>query len=55
MCSTPGKLGDHNGVIVLSPEAAADVLGQALASGAAEPAPLAQIASGVPLESVLAI
>jgi len=48
-------LGDDNGVIVLSPEAAADVLGQALASDAAEPALLARIASGEPLESVLAI
>ena len=48
-------LGDDNGVIVLSPEAAADVLGQALASDAAEPALLARIAAGEPLESVLAI
>ena len=47
-------LGDDNGVIVLSPEAAAEVLGQALASDAAEPALLARIASGEPLESVLA-
>ena len=47
-------LGDDNGVIVLSPEAAAAVLGQALASDAAEPALLARIASGEPLESVLA-
>lgn len=48
-------LGDDNGVIVLSAEAAADVLGQALASDAAEPALLARIAAGEPLESVLAI
>ncbi|WP_051533289.1 RraA family protein [Arthrobacter sp. 9MFCol3.1] len=48
-------LGDDNGVIILSAEAAADVLGQALASDAAEPALLARIAAGEPLESVLAI
>ena len=48
-------LGDDNGVIVLSAEAAAEVLGQALASDAAEPALLARIAAGEPLESVLAI
>ncbi len=48
-------LGDDNGVIVLSPEAAAEVLGRALASDAAEPALLARIAAGEPLESVLAI
>ncbi|MEY9775096.1 RraA family protein [Arthrobacter sp. MW3 TE3886] len=48
-------LGDDNGVIVLSAEAAADVLGQALASDAAEPALLARIAASEPLESVLAI
>ena len=47
-------LGDDNGVIVLSPEATAGVLGQALASDAAEPALLARIAAGEPLEAVLA-
>jgi regulator of RNase E activity RraA len=48
-------LGDDNGVIVLSAEAAANVLGLALDSDAAEPALLARIAAGAPLESVLAI
>ncbi|SKB63692.1 Regulator of RNase E activity RraA [Arthrobacter sp. 49Tsu3.1M3] len=48
-------LGDDNGVIVLSAEAAADVLGLALDSDAAEPALLARIAAGEPLESALAI
>ena len=48
-------LGDDNGVIFLSPESAAEVLGRALASDAAEPALLARIAAGEPLESVLAI
>ena len=48
-------LGDDNGVIVLSPESAAEVLGRALASDAAEPALLARIAAGEPLETVLAI
>jgi regulator of RNase E activity RraA len=48
-------LGDDNGVIVLSAEAAANVLGLALDSDAAEPALLARIAAGEPLESVLAI
>jgi 4-hydroxy-4-methyl-2-oxoglutarate aldolase len=47
-------LGDDNGVIVLTSQAAAQVLAQALASDAAEPALLARIASGEPLESVLA-
>ncbi|CAI3792240.1 RraA family protein [Pseudarthrobacter sp. MM222] len=47
-------LGDDNGVIVLAPQAAADVLARALASDAAEPALLARIASGEPLDSVLA-
>ena len=47
-------LGDANGVIVLAPEAAAEVLEKALASDAAEPALLARIASGEPLGSVLA-
>jgi 4-hydroxy-4-methyl-2-oxoglutarate aldolase len=48
-------LGDDNGVIVLSPAAAAEVLEKALASDAAEPALLARIAAGEPLESVLAL
>lgn len=48
-------LGDANGVMVLAPEAAADVLEKALVSDAAEPALLARIASGEPLESVLAL
>ena len=48
-------LGDDNGVIVLSAEVAADVLGLALDSDAAEPALLARIEAGEPLESVLAI
>ena len=48
-------LGDDNGVIVLTPQAAADVLAAALASDAAEPALLARIAAGEALESVLAI
>jgi 4-hydroxy-4-methyl-2-oxoglutarate aldolase len=47
-------LGDDNGVIVLAPQVAADVLARALASDAAEPALLARIASGEPLDSVLA-
>lgn len=47
-------LGDDNGVIVLAPQSAADVLARALASDAAEPALLARIASGEPLDSVLA-
>ncbi|MDR6986434.1 regulator of RNase E activity RraA [Paenarthrobacter nitroguajacolicus] len=53
----PGDLvlGDDNGLIVLSPEAARDVLGKALESDAAEPAILARIASGEPLESILAL
>jgi 4-hydroxy-4-methyl-2-oxoglutarate aldolase len=53
----PGDLvlGDANGVIVLAPETAADVLEKALASDTAEPALLARIASGKPLESVLAL
>ena len=48
-------LADDNGVIVLSPAAVAEVLAKALASDAAEPALLERIASGEPLESVLAI
>ena len=53
----PGDLvlGDDNGLIVLSPEAAAGVLAQALASDAAEPVILARIAAGEPLESILAL
>ncbi|SEJ63941.1 Regulator of RNase E activity RraA [Arthrobacter sp. yr096] len=53
----PGDLvlGDDNGLIILSPEAAREVLGKALASDAAEPAILARIASGEPLESILAV
>jgi 4-hydroxy-4-methyl-2-oxoglutarate aldolase len=39
---------------VLAPQAAADVLARALASDAAEPVLLARIASGEPLDSVLA-
>ena len=52
----PGDLvlGDDNGLIVLAPEAARDILGKALASDAAEPAILARIASGEPLQSILA-
>ncbi|MFE4194450.1 RraA family protein [Paenarthrobacter sp. NPDC056912] len=54
---SPGDLvlGDDNGLIVLSPEAAQDVLGKALASDAAEPDILARIASGESLESILAL
>jgi 4-hydroxy-4-methyl-2-oxoglutarate aldolase len=48
-------LGDDNGVIVLSPAAAEDVLEKALASDAAEPAFLARIAAGEPLASILAL
>ena len=48
-------LGDSNGVVILSPEAAADVLDKALASDAGEPDVLARIASGESLESVLAL
>jgi regulator of RNase E activity RraA len=48
-------LGDDNGVIVLSPSVLAGVLDQALASDAAEPALLARIAAGEPLESVLPV
>ncbi|WP_024819524.1 RraA family protein [Arthrobacter sp. 31Y] len=53
----PGDLvlGDDNGLIVLSPEAARDVLGKALASDAAEPAILDRITSGEPLASILAL
>ncbi len=54
---SPGDLvlGDDNGLIILSPEAARDVLGKALASDAAEPAILARITSGEPLASILAL
>lgn len=48
-------LADDNGVIVLSREAADAVLEKELASDAAEPALLARIASGEPLESLLAL
>jgi 4-hydroxy-4-methyl-2-oxoglutarate aldolase len=48
-------LADDNGVIFLSREAADAVLEKALASDAAEPALLARIASGEPLESLLAL
>jgi regulator of RNase E activity RraA len=48
-------LGDSNGVVILSPEAAAEVLDKAIASDAAEPDLLARIASGEPLESVLTL
>jgi 4-hydroxy-4-methyl-2-oxoglutarate aldolase len=48
-------LGDDNGLIILSPEVAREVLGKALESDAAEPAILARIASGEPLESILAL
>ena len=53
----PGDLvlGDDNGLIALAPDAARDVLGKALASDAAEPNILARIASGEPLESILAL
>ena len=53
----PGDLvlGDDNGLIALAPDAARDVLGKALASDAAEPDILARIASGEPLESILAL
>ena len=48
-------LGDDNGVIVLAPAAAAEVLEQALASDAAEPALLSRIAAGEALETVLVL
>ncbi len=53
----PGDLvlGDDNGLIIVSPEAAGNVLVKALASDAAEPAILARITSGEPLESILAL
>ncbi len=54
---SPGDLvlGDDNGLVILSPEAARDVLGKVLASDAAEPAILARITSGEPLASILAL
>lgn len=48
-------LGDDNGVIVLSPAALEGVLDQALAADGAEPALLARIAAGEPLETILAV
>ncbi|MGP0224567.1 MULTISPECIES: RraA family protein [unclassified Paenarthrobacter] len=53
----PGDLvlGDDNGLIILEPHAARNVMGQALASDAAEPAILARIAAGEPLHTVLAL
>lgn len=53
----PGDLimGDDNGVVVLSKATAAAVADRARASDLAEPAVLARIASGEPLESILAI
>ena len=48
-------LGDDNGVIVLSAAVLEGVLERAMASDAAEPALLARIAAGEPLESVLAV
>ncbi|MFF1828356.1 RraA family protein [Paenarthrobacter sp. NPDC058040] len=53
----PGDLvlGDANGLIVLAPQAARDVIGQASASDAAEPAILARIAAGEPLNAILAV
>ncbi|WP_437770372.1 RraA family protein [Arthrobacter sp. KNU40] len=54
---SPGDLvlGDDNGLIVLSQEAAAGVLQQALESDAAEPAILARIAAGESLDTILAL
>lgn len=53
----PGDLilGDDNGLIVLDPQAARDVVEQALASDAAEPAILARIEAGEPLGTILAL
>lgn len=53
----PGDLvmGDDNGVVVLSRTSATDVIGKALASDLAEPAILARIANGEPLEDILAL
>lgn len=53
----PGDLvlGDDNGVVVLSPDAARGVLDKALASDAAEPDILGRINAGHPLESILAV
>ena len=46
-------LGDDNGVVVLAPEVAADVILQAVESDAAEPKILNRIAAGEPLEGIL--
>ncbi|WP_197277872.1 MULTISPECIES: RraA family protein [Arthrobacter] len=53
----PGDLimGDDNGVVVLSKATAAAVLDKAQASDLAEPAILGRIASGEPLENILAL
>lgn len=53
----PGDLvlGDDNGVVVLSPEAADQVLQQARDSDDAEPAILERIRSGEPLAAILAL
>lgn len=53
----PGDLvlGDDNGLIVLSPEAATGVLQQALESDATEPALVARIAAGESLDTILAL
>lgn len=53
----PGDLvlGDDNGLVILSPDAAEQVLGRALDSDAAEPALLARIRSGEPLNAILAL
>lgn len=53
----PGDLimGDDNGVVILSKATAAAVIEKALASDLAEPATLARIASGEPLEDILAL
>lgn len=48
-------LADSNGVLVLSPEVANSVVGQAEASDAAEPAILTRIASGESLDAILAL
>jgi 4-hydroxy-4-methyl-2-oxoglutarate aldolase len=53
----PGDLvlGDDNGVVVLSPEVAEQVLAQALDSDAAEPDILARINAGESLATILAV
>jgi 4-hydroxy-4-methyl-2-oxoglutarate aldolase len=48
-------LADGNGVIVLSTSALEGVLDRAMASDAAEPALLARIAAGEPIETILAV